>query len=390
MKRRSVIKAIVVASATSTSLPSFANLSSQNKKGKMWNKTKFTKLLGIEYPIVQGPFGGGLSSVELTTTVSNAGGLGSFGGQPFSASEIVDTCKEIRKHTNKPFNINLWVNDRDSRLATFRDEDYKKLTELFKPYFNELGLPIPERPINLGALFEEQVEAMFEAKPAVFSFVYGIPKPSILEKCKSFGIKTVGAATTVDEAIALENAGVDALVATGMEAGGHRVSFLRTAEESLTGTFALIPQVKDSVKIPIIAAGGIADARGITAALALGADAVQMGTAFLATNQSNASQDHKDKLFSPEAKYTTLTKVFTGRLSRGIKNRLTEELKEYERLLAPYPLQSSFMRFLKAYPATANSNPEFKSYWAGQSASLLKHRDAKILIETLVNEMNKV
>lgn len=353
----------------------------------MWNKTKFTKLLDIEYPIVQGPFGGGLSSVELTSIVANAGCLGSFGGQPFPASEIIDTCKEIRKHTNKPFNINLWVNDRDSRLATFGDDDYKKLTKLFKPYFNELGLPIPERPTNLGAKFEEQIEAIFEAKPAVFSFVYGIPNASILENCKSLGIKTVGTATTVDEAIALQNAGVDAIVATGMEAGGHRVSFLRTAEESLTGTFALIPQVADSVKIPIIAAGGIADARGIKAALALGADAVQMGTAFLATNQSNASQDHKDKLFTPDAKYTTLTKVFTGRLSRGIKNRLTEDLKEYEKLLAPYPLQSKFMGFLKAYPATANSNPDFKSYWCGQSASLLRHRDAKQLIDTLVTEM---
>src|SRR5215471_16900681 len=210
------------------------NSRKRNNKMNMWNNTKFTKLLGIEYPIVQGPFGGGLSSVELTTTVANAGGLGSFGGQPFSANEIIQTCKEIRKHSKKPFNINLWVNDRDSRLATFGDEDYKKLTELFKPYFNELGLSIPERPTNLGAKFEEQIEAIFEAKPAVFSFVYGIPDASILEKCKSLGIKTVGTATTVDEAIALESAGVDAIVATGMEAGGHRVSFLRTAEESLT------------------------------------------------------------------------------------------------------------------------------------------------------------
>ncbi|AEE51940.1 NAD(P)H-dependent flavin oxidoreductase [Haliscomenobacter hydrossis] len=356
----------------------------------MWNKTKFTKLLGIDYPIVQGPFGGGLSSVQLTSTVSNAGGLGSFGGQPFSSQEIIETCNEIRKFTNKAFNINLWVNDRDARLATFGDEEYKKLTALFKPYFDELGLPIPARPTNLGTKFEEQIEAIYEAKPAVFSFVYGIPSSSILENCSRLGIKTVGAATTVDEAIALENAGVDAIVATGFEAGGHRVSFLRSAEDSLTGTFSLIPQVADHVKIPIIAAGGIADSRGIKAALALGADAVQMGTAFLATAQSNASQDHKDKLFTPAAKYTTLTKVFTGRLSRGIRNRLTEELKNHENLFAPYPLQSKFMGLLKAYPATANSNPDFKSYWAGQSASLLKHRDAKTLMETLVNEMNKI
>jgi nitronate monooxygenase len=388
MERRSAIKAIALAGVSTTSLSSLFSQSTNRNKKAMWNKTKLTKLFGIDYPIVQGPFGGGLSSVALTSAVSNAGGIGSFGGQPFSSKEIIETCNEIRKFTDKPFNINLWVNDRDVRLTSFGNEDYQRLIELFKPYFNELGIPIPERPTDLGPKFEEQMEAIYEAKPGVFSFVYGIPSQVILEKCRRLGIKTVGAATTVDEAIALENAGVDAIVATGFEAGGHRVSFLRSAEDSLTGTFSLIPQVADKVKIPIIAAGGIVDSRGIKAALALGADGVQMGTAFLATTQSNASQDHKDKLFTSDAKYTTLTKVFTGRLSRGIRNRLTEELKHHEDLFAPYPLQGKFMGLLKAYPATANSNPDFKSYWAGQSASLLKHRDAKVLMETLIKEMS--
>lgn len=346
----------------------------------MWNKTKLTELLGIQYPIVQGPFGGGLSSVELTATVSNAGALGSFGMQPFHADEIVQTCAAIRKQTDKPFNINLWVNDRDARLADFDEKDYQILTGIFKPYFDEMGLPLPEKPQNLGARYEEQLPAIFEVKPAVFSFVFGIPAASDLEKCRSLGIKTVGAATTVDEAIALENAGVDAIVATGMEAGGHRVSFLQSPEDSLTGLFSLIPQVADAVKIPIIAAGGIADARGIKAALMLGADAVQIGTAFLATTQSNATQAHKDRLFSPDARYTTLTKVFTGRLSRGLRNRLTEELKDKAHLMAPYPMQGKFLNFLK-------SNPDFKSNWSGQSASLLKHTDAGALIQWLVNEM---
>ncbi len=381
---------LTVASAriSGTSLSFYPSGNINNEK-TMWNQTKFTQLLGLAYPIVQGPFGGGLSSAELTATVSNEGGLGSFGGQPFSAKEIIDTCIEIRKLTGKPFNINLWVNDRDARSATFGDEDYQKLTALFAPYFAELGLPLPERPTNPGTEFEEQIEAIYIAKPAVFSFVYGIPSAEILENCRRLGIKTMGAATTADEAIALEDAGVDAIVATGFEAGGHRVSFLRPAEDSLTGTFALIPQVADSVKVPVIAAGGIADARGIKAALALGADAVQMGTAFLATAQSNAPQDHKDKLFTPDAKYTTLTKVFTGRLSRGIRNRLTEALKNHENLLAPYPLQSNFMGLLKAYPATAGANPDFKACWAGQSASLLKYRDAKVFMETLVREMSE-
>lgn len=387
MKRRNAIKTLSISTF-------WANISTGMNTTKndkmMWSQTKFTDLLGIQYPIVQGPFGGGLSSVDLTTTVSNTGALGSFGMQPYTPEQIVETSLAIRKQTNKPFNLNLWVNDRDARLADFDDKDYQTLTEIFKPYFDELGLPIPERPQNLGPKYEDQLQAIFEVKPAVFSFVFGIPTENDLEKLRSLGIKTVGTATTVDEAIALEKAVVDAIVATGMEAGGHRVSFLKSAEDSLTGLFSLIPQVADAVKIPIIAAGGIVDARGVKAALALGADAVQMGTAFLATAQSNATQDHKDRLFGPDAKYTTLTKVFTGRLSRGLKNRLTEELKDKGHLMAPYPLQGKFMGHLKAYPATSSSNPDFKSFWAGQSASLLKHKDAKVLIETLVHEMGKV
>lgn len=354
----------------------------------MWNKTKFTRLLDISYPIVQGPFGGGLSSVELTTTVSDAGGLGSFGGQPYSADQIITIASALRKKSGKPFNINLWVNDRDERLLSYNDKDYHNLTETFRPYFEELGLEIPKRPLDLGPRFEDQIEAIFEVKPAVFSFVYGIPSADILEKCRTLGIKTVGAATTVEEARALEGAGVDALVATGFEAGGHRVSFIRSPEESLIGTFSLITQVADNVKIPIIAAGGIADARGVKAALSLGADAVQIGTAFLATRQSNASQEHKDILFSEKAANTTLTKVFTGRLSRGIKNRLTEAFTDRQALLAPYPLQGRFMGAMKAYPATANANPDFQSYWAGQSAALLKHRDAETFMKFIVDEMN--
>lgn len=387
MKRRNAIKTLSI-STFGANISTGMNTTKNDKK--MWTQTKFTDLLGIQYPIVQGPFGGGLSSVELTSTVSNAGALGSFGMQPYTPEQIVETSLAIRKQTNKPFNLNLWVNNRDARLADFDDKDYQTLTEIFKPYFDELGLPIPERPQNLGPKYEDQLQAIFEVKPAVFSFVYGIPAENDLEKLRRLGIKTVGTATTVDEAIALEKAGVDAIVATGMEAGGHRVSFLKSAEDSLTGLFSLIPQVADAVKIPIIAAGGIVDARGIKAALALGADAVQMGTAFLATAQSNATQDHKDRLFGPDAKYTTLTKVFTGRLSRGLKNRLTEELKDKGHLMAPYPLQGKFMGHLKAYPATSSSNPDFKSFWAGQSASLLKHKDAKVLIETLVHEMGKV
>src|SRR5690606_7257306 len=156
-----------------------------------WNKTKFTSLTGIQYPIVQGPFGGGLSSVDLTSIVSNSGGLGSFGCQPLTADQIIETSEAIRKRTDKPFNLNLWVNDRDPGLATFDQSAYEKLAAILQPYFAEVGLELPtESPKALGPKFEDQVEAIFDVKPAVFSFVYGIPSADILEKCRALGIKT--------------------------------------------------------------------------------------------------------------------------------------------------------------------------------------------------------
>ncbi len=355
----------------------------------MWTKTKFTELLGIAYPIVQGPFGGRLSSIELASTVSNLGGMGSFGAQPLSPEEILQTNNALRKATDKPYAINLWVNDRDDRLKTFGQAEYEKLKELFAPYFNEFNVPFPQMPVNFGASFNEQVQAVLEAKPPVFSFIFGIPSGDLLEEFRRKNIKTIGTATTVDEAIALEQAGVDAIVATGFEAGGHRASFLRSAEDSLTGVFALVPQVADHVSVPVIAAGGIADGRGIRAALTLGAHAVQIGTAFLATQQSAATPEHKQKLFSPEAKYTTLTKIFSGRLARGIRSRLTDEIRSKDHLLAPYPMQSHFLSALRSVMQNTHHD-EYITFWSGQSAPLLKHKDATQLFHVLLSQADAI
>lgn len=353
----------------------------------MWTNTKFTKFLPIDLPIIQGPFGGKISSVELTALVSNAGGLGSYGCQPYFANEIIDISNEIKKQTKKPINLNLWVKDADDNTGDFDQITFDKVIQIFKPYFEHVGVEPPTFPLPESPTFENQIEAIFDARPSVFSFVYGIPSQDILVKCRQLNIKTVGTATTLDEAIAIEKAGVDAVVATGFDAGGHRVSFLEKAEDSLIGTFSLIPQVSDYVNIPIIAAGGIADARGVKAAFALGADAVQIGTAFLATQQSGTSNIHREKLFSKDARYTTLTKVFTGRLSRGMKNKLTEELKEFQNQFAPYPLQGKIVGKLGAYPANTESNPELKSFWAGQAAPILKHHHAKELLDSIIHGM---
>ena len=313
--------------------------------------------------------------------------MGSYGCQPYYANEIVEISKNIRKHTNKSFNLNLWVNDKDYEVNDFNQNTFDKVIQIFQPYFEQVGVEPPTFPLAESPTFDNQIDAIFETKPSVFSFVYGIPSEDILEKCRQLNIKTIGAATTLDEAIAIENAGVDAVVTTVFDAGGHRVSFLDKAEESLVGTFSLIPQVADHIKIPIIAAGGIADTRGVKAAFVLGADAVQIGTAFLATKESGTSHIHRKKLFSKDARYTTLTKVFTGRLSRGIKNKLTEELKDFQNKFAPYPLQGKIIGKFGAYPANTESNPELKSFWAGQAAPILKYHHANELIDSIIRGM---
>lgn len=350
----------------------------------MWNQTKITALLGIKYPILLGPMGGGFSTPELLAAVSNGGGLGSVGAYTLSPEEILEVDKVIKAKTDKPYNINLWVSDVDERLNSYPPESLERVKTLFKPYFDELSIPFPDLDTNIPSKFEKQVEAIFEIRPAVFSFIFGIPSKEILDECHRLGIKTVGAATTLDEALALEEAKVDAIVAAGFEAGGHRPSFLRSALDSLTGTFVLIQQLKARLKTPIIAAGGIADSKGIVAALTLGADAVQLGTAFLATDESNATAVHKAKLFSDETKYTVLSKSLTGRMGRLIRNRISEEIS-YETEVLPFPLQTRLMGPLRA-AAIEQGKTDMINFWSGQNAVNLKYNKAEELMTALIEE----
>lgn len=348
----------------------------------MLSHTRVNELLKLEYPIIQGPFGGGLSSTVLLATVSNAGGLGSFGAHYMTPGEIEGLVAEIRQLTSKPFNINLWVSDQDEDGLSLSQEAFDRTYTTLKPYFDELGLEKPEYPENFGQRFDQQVEGLLRASPPVFSFVYGIPDASILKECKKRNIVTIGTAITPDEAVALDDAGVDMIVATGFEAGGHRVSFLQKAEDSLIGTLSLIPQVVDRVRAPVIAAGGIADKRGMSAVFALGAEGVQIGTAFLACSESNAPELHKEKLFSQEARRTALTRAFSGRLARGIENRMLHEMQN--KYHAPYPAQSWFTGQLKR-AAIEQKRGDLMSLWSGQSAALLKHRTANEVFADLIN-----
>jgi nitronate monooxygenase len=208
-------------------------------------------------------------------------------------------------------------------------------------------------------------------------------------RSRRLDVVTIGAATTPDEAIALENAGVEMIVATGFEAGGHRVSFLRPAEQSLTGTLSLVPQVVDAVRVPVIAAGGIADGRGIAAALCLGARAAQIGTAFLACDESSASPQHREKLRSRDSRYTALTRAFTGRLARGIDNPFMRNMRVHEPSTPPYPVQAWLTAQLKS-AALANDRADLLALWSGQSAPLLRHRKARDLMQSLIAQTETV
>jgi nitronate monooxygenase len=355
----------------------------------MWYNTKATELLGIDYPIMQGPFGGGLSTVELTAIVSNAGGLGGFGAYTLSAQEIYEVDKQLKAATSKPYNLNLWVSDTDAPDGTISDEQFEKAKNIFKPYFDAAGIPLPERPAPFKSRFQNQLQVILDIRPKVFSFMFGTLSADVLQQCRTLGIKTVGAATTLDEAIALDATGVDMIIASGFEAGGHRPSFMASAEQSVTGTFVLIQLLKEKIKTPIIAAGGIATGRGIAAALTLGADAVQIGTAFLACEESGALPVHRQMLFSEAARYTMLSRVFTGRLGRGLTTRLARELAGKEHQMLPFPLQTTFMSPLRK-ASLAQQKHDMVLFWGGQIAPILRHTRAKDLMQSLIEETNKI
>lgn len=350
-----------------------------------WTDTPFARRMGVAYPIIQGPFGRGSSSVRLTAAVSNVGGLGSFGANVLAPEDILKTANEIRKHTEKPFSLNLWVSTFDEGGDSLDEATYERLLKVLAPYYRELGVEPPPKPDGVARNFQDQMAAVLEARPAAFSFIFGIPSPQVLRQCREKGIATIGGAASADEAAALEAAGVDMVVASGFEAGGHRSSFLRPGDESLIGTFSLIPQVANKVKVPVIAAGGIADGRGIAAALMLGADAAQIGTAFLACEESGAPPLHREALFQEQSKDTALSRAFTGRLARGIANRFAREMKAHDAELAAYPAQGWAMAPLRA-AALAQSRTDLVNFWVGQSASLIRHRTVSELFASLIRE----
>lgn len=332
---------------------------------------RLTDLLGTEVPIVLGAFGG-VSSVELTAEVSRLGGLGSYGLYGYDGDRIAQTIAALREATTAPFAVNLWVPTGDEVRP--EEVDLGPALAAAEPLFDAVGVPLPGPPASFLPDFSQQIEAVLEARPPVISFVFGLPDAGVMDRLHDAGIRVLGTATTVEEAVHLARGGADVVIATGLEAGGHRISFLRPAEESLIGTFALVPQVRDAVDVPVLAAGGIADRRGVAAALALGADGVLVGTAFLRTRQSAASEAHRQAIAGAGDDGTVLTRAMSGRLSRGVRNRAVE-LLEAAGQVAPFPAQNWLTGQFRAV-ANREGIGELQSLWVGQGAGLTRHTDA--------------
>lgn len=329
------------------------------------------ELLGIDEPIVLGPFGG-LSSVELTARVSELGGLGSYGLYGYSPERTHDTIDQLRAATGRPFAVNVWLPTGDE--ATPSELDLAPFTSALRPLFDAAGVVPPSAPTAFLPDIRDQLAAILDAAPAALSVVFGVPQPWLVAAARARGIRIIGTATSVAEARLLDEAGADVIVATGAEAAGHRVSFLRRPEDSLVGTFALVPQVVDAVGVPVIAAGGVADRRGVAAAFALGAAGVQVGTAFLRTRESAATDGHRRAIAGAGDTDTVLTRAMSGRLARGIPNRALREI-ETAGMIAPFPAQNWLTGVFRA-AAARTGDADLLSLWAGQASALAVHESA--------------
>jgi nitronate monooxygenase len=327
-----------------------------------WPDTRILDLLGIELPIIQAPMAGATNSA-MVIAASNAGGLGSMPAAMLGSEQLREELKTIRQHTRHPINVNFFCHP-SPPADEQRAQDWKNLLQ---PYYQELGADFDApTPVSNRAPFDDAACAIVEEfRPEVVSFHFGLPDKALLDRVKATGAKVLSSATTVEEALWLEQRGCDAIIAMGYEAGGHRGMFLSDDLSSQVGTFALVPQIVDAVKVPVIAAGGIADARGVAAAFMLGASAVQVGTAYLFTPEAKVSASHHKALRTARESETALTNIFTGRPARGIVNRVMRELGPMSAMAPAFPLAGGALM-----PLRAKGEADFSNLWAGQAFTL--------------------
>jgi nitronate monooxygenase len=343
--------------------------------------TPLQDLLGIDLPIIQAPMAG-VQGSALAVAVCNAGGLGSLPCAMLSVEAMRKELAAIKAQTTKPFNVNFFCHAPPAPDA----EREARWRVALAPYYAEYGIDPAAAPTgpSRAPFSEDAADAIADFRPAVVSFHFGLPAPALLARVRAWGAKVLSSATTVDEARWLEAHGADAIIAQGIEAGGHRGSFLSDDLGAQPGTFALVPQLVDAVKVPVIAAGGIADARGVAAAMALGASGVQVGTAYLLCPEATTGAVHRAALASDAARATALTNVFSGRPARGIVNRAMRELGPMSSLAPAFPLASAAIAPLRA-KAESQGRGDFSPLWAGQNVSGCKEVPATALTRELAN-----
>jgi len=351
----------------------------------MWPDSRLKDLFQIEHPLVLSPMAGFVTA-ELAASVCNAGGLGSMGCATMPPALVVKTIEELRGLTHKPISVNFFCH-RPAAADAIREQAWR---ERLSPYYRELGIELePLKRFDLAPFGDAMCEAVEAAKPDVVSFHFGLPAAGLLARVKAAGCRVISSATTVEEARWLEARGADAVIAQGAEAGGHRGTFLagdlNRAVAWQAGTLALVPQIADAVRVPVIAAGGIADGRGIAAAIALGASGVQMGTAFLRCPEAATSPLHRDALRRARDDETLLTNVFSGRPARAVATRFPRELGPLSDATPDFPLPMGELSLLRA-KAESQGSCDFTPLWSGQAAALGRELPVKALVLKLVEE----
>lgn len=335
-------------------------------------------------PIIQGPMAGGANTPAMVAAVSNAGGLGSFGVSMLPLDTIRAQVAETRRLTSRPFMLNFFVQGIPSPSA----QEVDRAVGLLRPVWSSLGWPELPRPAKWCEDFAAQFELLLELKPAVASFTFDILNPAQVQRLHSAGIFVIGTVTTVEEALAWQAAGADAIVASGVESGGHRGTFIGEQSAAALEALPLLAAVLAAVKIPVISAGNIMSGADVRERLALGASAVQMGTAFLVTDESGLPAAYKERLLAAQGNPTRLTRAITGRLARGIENRFMRQMEQVEADVPAYPVQNALTGSIRA-EAAKRGDAELLSLWAGTGVARSRAMPAAKLMETLIAEIDQ-
>lgn len=346
----------------------------------MWPTDRLQKLFGIEHPVIQAPMAGA-STPAMAIAVSNAGGLGSLGCAAMTADQLRAVARDVAG-ANTPVNFNFFVHA-EPDIAAY---DQTRMRDALAPYVAELGLPdVPAAAPGATAFNDAMLEVLLSCSPRVASFHFGLPVPHAIAALKRAGVILLGCATNIAEAKALEAGGMDAIVAQGLEAGGHRGTFIGAPQENDMGTMVLVPLMVDAVSIPVIAAGGIFDGRGVAAAMMLGASGAQLGSVFLRAPEAVTHPLHKQALADMPDNFTRPTRLFTGRPARSIRNRLVRELADHEADAAPFPAQRAVTApFAKA--AGDRGSADFMPLWSGQAGMRAKDEPSAQIFQRICDE----